>query len=90
MGVSATEVVMDRKNTPVRLSDEAIRWARIASGHTGESMAAYVSRITVERAMQDEEEFHAAIEEEKKQRAAQGAPPPPAKGGAPPKGKGSR
>jgi hypothetical protein len=27
-----------QKNTPVRISDEAIKWARIASGYTGESM----------------------------------------------------
>lgn len=43
---------------PVRISDEAIRWARIASGYTGESVATYVSRIIVERAQQDAERLH--------------------------------
>lgn len=43
----------------VRLTDEAIEAARIASGYTGESMAEYVSRITVERANEDAERLHA-------------------------------
>ena len=47
-----------QKTTPVRLSDDAIRWARIASGYTGESMAEYVSRIVAERAVQDTERLH--------------------------------
>lgn len=47
------------KTTPVRLTDEAIRWARIASGYTGESMAEYVSRIAVERGQADVERLHA-------------------------------
>ena len=40
--------VMGRKTTPVRLTEEAIRWARIASGYTGESMTEYVSRVIEE------------------------------------------
>ena len=47
------------KTTPVRLSDEAIKWARIASGYTGESMAEYVSRIVAERSREDAERLHA-------------------------------
>lgn len=47
------------KTTPVRLTDEAIRWARIASGYTGESMAEYVSRIVVDRGQADAERLHA-------------------------------
>ena len=46
------------KTTPVRLTDEAIRWAKIASGYTGESMAEYVSRITVERGREDADRLH--------------------------------
>ncbi len=46
------------KSTPVRLSDEAIRWARIASGYTGESMSGYVSRIVVERGREDADRYH--------------------------------
>ena len=47
-----------QKTTPVRLSDDAIRWARIASGYTGESMAEYVSRIVSERGRHDAERLH--------------------------------
>lgn len=48
-----------QKTTPVRLSDDAIKWARIASGYTGESMAEYVSRVVVERGREDAERLHA-------------------------------
>jgi hypothetical protein len=48
-----------QKTTPVRLSDEAIKWARIASGYTGESMTEYVSRIVAERGREDAERLHA-------------------------------
>jgi hypothetical protein len=53
--------LMERKpkTMPVRLTDDAIRWARIASGYTGESMAEYVSRIVVERGKEDAERLHA-------------------------------
>jgi hypothetical protein len=47
------------KTTPVRLTNEAIRWARIASGYTGESMAEYVSRVVAEHGRQDAERLHA-------------------------------
>lgn len=47
-----------QKTTPVRLTDEAIKWARIASGYTGESMAEYVSRVVVEFGMKDAERLH--------------------------------
>jgi hypothetical protein len=50
-----------QKTTPVRLSAEAIRWARIASGYTGESMAEYVSRIVEERAKEDAAKLHAEV-----------------------------
>ena len=49
---------MAQKTTPVRLSDDAIKWARIASGYTGESMAEYVSRIVAERGKQDADRLH--------------------------------
>jgi hypothetical protein len=54
------------KTRPVRLTEEAIRWAHIASGYTGESMADYVSRITVERGMQDAERLHAELTKSRK------------------------
>ena len=53
--------MMAQKTTPVRLSDDAIRWARIASGYTGESMAEYVSRIVAERGKQDADRLHAEM-----------------------------
>lgn len=64
MSVFATGAVLmarkaQQKTTPVRLSDEAIRWARIASGYTAESMSEYVSRTVVERAKLDADRLHA-------------------------------
>jgi hypothetical protein len=50
-----------QKTTPVRLTDEAIRWARIASGYTGESVAEYVSRVMVERGREDADRLHAQV-----------------------------
>lgn len=47
-----------QKTTPVRLTEEAIRWARIASGYTGESMSEYVSRIIAERGREDADRLH--------------------------------
>jgi hypothetical protein len=52
---------MADKTRPVRLTDEAIKWARIASGYTGESMSEYVCRIVVERAREDAERLHAEL-----------------------------
>ena len=56
--------VMGRKTTPVRLTEEAIRWARIASGYTGESMAEYVSRVVEERGKEDADRLHAEVKGE--------------------------
>src|SRR4051812_26564222 len=53
------EVQMAQKTTPVRITDEAIRWARIASGYTGESVAEYVSRVVAERGRADATRLHA-------------------------------
>jgi hypothetical protein len=50
-----------QKTSPVRLSAEAIRLAKIASGYTGESMADYVSRTIEERAAEDIERLHAEM-----------------------------
>jgi hypothetical protein len=54
-----------QKTTPVRLTDEAIKWARIASGYTGESMSEYVSRIVAERGKADADRLHAEMASEK-------------------------
>jgi hypothetical protein len=61
-----------QKNTPVRISDEAIKWARIASGYTGESMAEYVSRIVAEVGRNDAERLHAEATTASKQPKAKG------------------
>jgi hypothetical protein len=69
MSVTCEADVMARskgqKTTPVRLTEEAIRWARIASGYTGESMAEYVSRVLAEHAKRDAERLHAEATREK-------------------------
>ena len=52
---------MAQKTTPVRMTDEAVKWARIASGYTGESMAEYVSRIVAERGKLDADRLHAEM-----------------------------
>lgn len=56
---SSRTMAKERKNTPVRIDDDAINAARIASGYTGESMADYVSRIVKERATDDAKRLHA-------------------------------
>lgn len=60
------------KTTPVRLTDEAIRWCRIASGYTGESMSEYLSRIAVERGREDADRLHAQVKGEKAPRGKGG------------------
>lgn len=46
------------KTAPVRLTEDAVRWARIASGYTGESMSEYVSRIVAEIGQRDADRLH--------------------------------
>jgi hypothetical protein len=41
------------KTRPVRLTEEAMKWAKVASALTGETMQDYVSRIVQERARED-------------------------------------
>jgi hypothetical protein len=53
------------KTMPVRLTEEAVKWARIASGYTGESMAEYVSRLVAEHARRDADRLHAESTGEK-------------------------
>ena len=62
MNATLSRMAVDKSGTmPVRISDEAVRWARIASGYTGESVAAYISRIVLERARDDADRLHAEI-----------------------------
>jgi hypothetical protein len=65
-----------KKTTPVRLSEEAMKWAKIASGYTGESMAEYVSRIVEERGKADVERLHSQV------MGAETAQPKPKRGGS--------
>jgi hypothetical protein len=51
----------EAKTTPVRLTETAIRWARIASGYTGESMAEYVSRIVAVKGKEDADRLHREV-----------------------------
>jgi hypothetical protein len=60
------------KTSPVRLTDEALKWARIASGYTGEAMSEYVSRIVIERGTQDADRLHAEVKGEPKSRRSGG------------------
>jgi hypothetical protein len=57
---------MSEKTRPVRLTDEAIELARIASGYTRESMSEYVCRVVIERAREDIDKGHAALKAERK------------------------
>jgi hypothetical protein len=52
---------MAKKTTPVRLTEEAMKWAKIAAGYTGESMAEYVSRVVEERGREDVERLHSKV-----------------------------
>ncbi|OJW20476.1 MAG: hypothetical protein BGO49_04505 [Planctomycetales bacterium 71-10] len=47
------------KTSTVRLTPESLKWAKIASGYTGESVAEYISRTIVETAQRDAERLHA-------------------------------
>lgn len=47
------------KTAPVRLTEEAMRWARIASGYTGESLTEYASRILTREGKKDADRLHA-------------------------------
>jgi len=49
------------KTATVRLTPEALKWAKIASGYSGESIAEYISRTIVEQGMKDVDTYHARI-----------------------------
>lgn len=36
--------------TSVRISEEALRWARIVCGYTGEPLGEYVSKLVIDKA----------------------------------------
>jgi predicted DNA-binding protein len=70
MSENATTEIEDmakkaQKTTPVRLTDEAIKYARIASGFTSESMSEYVSRVVTEKGKEDMDRFYAREKGEK-------------------------
>jgi hypothetical protein len=49
------------RTVPARLTEEAARWAKIASAYSGESLVDYVSRIVIERSRRDVESYHAEV-----------------------------
>jgi hypothetical protein len=51
--------------TAMRLGEEAVRLSRIAAGFTKESMAEYITRITIERARSDIDSMYRDLKEEK-------------------------
>jgi hypothetical protein len=63
-----------QKSTPVRLTEEAVKWARIASGYTGESVVEYVSRIVAERGKQDADRLHSELTSGKPKRSRKSNP----------------
>lgn len=63
---------MERKaqrTSPVRLTEEATRWARIAASYNGEFIGAYVSRVVLHHAKADVEQAHAAATAEQTPKA---------------------
>jgi hypothetical protein len=66
--------ISPQKTTPVRLTDEAIKYARIASGFTSESMSEYVSRVVAERGKEDMDRFYAKEKGEKPSKGKKGEP----------------
>jgi uncharacterized protein (DUF1778 family) len=51
----------ERKNTPVRIDDESLRWARIAASYKGLTLADYVSEALLQAAKADVQRSHAEI-----------------------------
>lgn len=54
---------MQRAYKGLRITDEALRWARIASAFTGETVVEYMSRILTEQAREDIDRLHAEFSE---------------------------
>lgn len=61
MAPGLVEAGMAKRTTPVRVSDESLKLARIASSYTGESVVDYISRVIAEAADADIEKGHAAL-----------------------------
>lgn len=52
------------KNALIRMTEDAMKWAKIASGYTGESVPDYVSRVISEMGRKDAERLHSKLLEE--------------------------
>jgi hypothetical protein len=59
----------------VQIEGEALRWARVAAGYTGESVVAYVQRVLVERGRADAVHMHGLLLNGDDSREAAPAPP---------------
>jgi hypothetical protein len=64
---------MAKNSMSIRLSEKAVKVAKIAAAYTGESMATYVSRIIEERAAADIDRSHAKLVEAQKEPPARPA-----------------
>jgi hypothetical protein len=62
----------EAKTAAVRLTDDAQKWAKIASGYTGESVPDYISRVVVERGKADAARLHAELAADPKRRGVKG------------------
>lgn len=49
------------KTVSVRLTEDAVKWAKIATGYTGEAMAEYVSRVVTEAAVSDADRLRSQV-----------------------------
>ena len=61
MATGLVEAGMAKKTTPVRVADDALKLARIASSYTGESVVDYISRVITEHSQSDIERLHDAM-----------------------------
>ena len=80
MGSVVGVASMPKKTTSVRLTDEAVELARIASGFTGESITEYVSRIILAQAKADVDRLYAEKFGAKSEPPKSGKPPRPGSG----------
>ena len=62
----------EKKTMPVRLTEDALKWAKIASGYTGESAADYISRVVVERGKEDADRLHEELKSGQRSKRSKG------------------
>jgi hypothetical protein len=60
------------RTVTVRITEDAHRWAQVASGYTGEAAVDYVSRVNSERGKSDAIALHGEAIKEENPRCAKG------------------